>query len=202
MTLAVASLVSYILGALPFAHRLSRRKGIDIFATGTGLAGASNVLKTVGKGSAVLVLVFDLAKGALAIIVSGMMGIEGTVILIPASFAVLGHWNSVFTSFKGGDGMAIGGGVAIALFGYFAIIALVIAALVSIFAQRLPFSSLTSIVAAYIFLILSTSIWAKDELGILAISFGAVAGLIFVHAVLGHSKRNKKTRKIEESGVN
>ena len=90
LTLVVASLVSYIFGALPFAHRLSRRKGIDIFKTGTGLAGASNVLKTVGKGSAVIVLVFDLAKGALAVIVSGMMGIEGTVILIPAAFAVLG----------------------------------------------------------------------------------------------------------------
>tara|TARA_Y100000588_G_scaffold110711_1_gene121351 strand:+ start:291 stop:899 length:609 start_codon:yes stop_codon:yes gene_type:complete len=202
MTLVVASLVSYILGALPFAHRLSRRKGIDIFTTGTGLAGASNVLKTVGKGSAVLVLVFDLAKGALAVIVSGMMGIEGTLILIPASFAVLGHWNSIFTSFKGGDGMAIGGGVAIALFGYFAIIALFIAAVVSIFAQRLPFSSLTSIVAGYIFLILSTSIWAKNELGALAISFGVVAGLIFAHAVFGHSKRNKKIRNIEESGTN
>ena len=170
--------------------------------SGTGLAGASNVLKTVGKGSAVLVLVFDLAKGALAVIVSGMMGIEGTLIMIPASFAVLGHWNSVFTNFKGGDGMAIGGGVAIALFGYFAIIALFIAAVVSIFAQRLPFSSLTSIVAGYIFLILSTYIWAKDELGALVISFGVVAGLIFAHAVFGHSKRNKKIRNFEESGTN
>ena len=188
LTLAVASLVSYIFGALPFAHRLSRRKGIDIFKTGTGLAGASNVLKTVGKGSAVIVLVFDLAKGALAVIVSGMMGIEGSVILIPAAFAVLGHWNSVFTRFKGGDGMAIGGGVAIALFGYFA--------------QKLPFSSLTSIVFGYISLVLSTSILAKNELGTLVLSFGVLAGLIFVHAVLGHSKRNKRTQIFEESETN
>ena len=199
LTLAVASLVCYIFGALPFAHRLSRRKGIDIFKTGTGLAGASNVLKTVCKGPAGLVLVFDLAKGALAVIVSGMMGIEGIVILIPASFAVLGHWNSVFTRFKGGDGMAIGGGVAIALFGYFAILALVVTALVSIFAQRLPFSSLTGIVFGYIFLALSTSILAKNELGTLAMSFGIVIGLIFIHAVLGHSKRNRKGEHFEES---
>ena len=56
--------------------------------------------------------------------------------------------------------------------------------------------------AGYIFLILSTSIWAKNELGALAISFGVVAGLIFAHAVFGHSKRNKKIRNIEESGTN
>ena len=202
LTLAVASLVSYIFGALPFAHRLSRRKGIDIFKTGTGLAGASNVLKTVGKGSAVIVLVFDLAKGALAVIVSGMMGIEGTAILIPATFAVLGHWNSVFTRFKGGDGMAIGGGVAIALFGYFAILAVVVTALVAIFAQKLPFSSLTSIVFGYISLVLSTSILAKNELGTLALSYGVLVALIFVHAVLGHSKRNKRSQIFEESETN
>ena len=202
LTLAVASLVCYIFGALPFAHRLSRRKGIDIFKTGTGLAGASNVLKTVGKGSAVLVLVFDLAKGALAVIVSGMMGIEGTVVLIPAAFAVLGHWNSVFTRFKGGDGMAIGGGVAIALFGYFAILAVVVTALVAIFAQKLPFSSLTSIVFGYISLVLSTSILAKNELGTLALSYGVLVGLIFVHAVLGPSKRNKRSQIFEESETN
>ena len=62
LTLLLASLVSYIFGALPFAHRLSSRKGIDIFSTGTGLAGASNVFRSVGKGSALLVLVFDVAK--------------------------------------------------------------------------------------------------------------------------------------------
>ena len=202
LTLAVASLVSFIFGALPFAHRLSRRKGIDIFKTGTGLAGASNVLKTVGKGSAVIVLVLDLAKGALAVIVSGMMGIEGTVILIPAAFAVLGHWNSVFTRFKGGDGMAIGGGVAIALFGYCAILAVGVTALVAIFAQKLPFSSLTSIVFGYISLVLSTSILAKNELGTLALSYGVLVGLIFVHAVLGHSKRNKRSQIFEESETN
>ena len=60
LTLILACLVSYIFGALPFAHRISRRKGIDIFSIGTGLAGASNVMKNVGRGSALIVLVFDI----------------------------------------------------------------------------------------------------------------------------------------------
>ena len=58
LTLILACLVSYIFGALPFAHRISIRKGIDIFSIGTGLAGASNVMKNVGRWSALMVLVF------------------------------------------------------------------------------------------------------------------------------------------------
>ena len=88
LTLVLACLVSYIFGALPFAHRISRRQGIDIFSIGTGLAGASNVLKNVGRWSGLMVLIFDVAKGALAVIVSVMMGVEGIWIYIPACAAI------------------------------------------------------------------------------------------------------------------
>ena len=91
LTLILACLVSYIFGALPFAHRISRRQGVDIFSIGTGLAGASNVLKNVGRWAALMVLVFDIAKGALAVIVSGMMGVEGVWIFVPACAAIFGH---------------------------------------------------------------------------------------------------------------
>lgn len=193
LTLILACLVSYIFGALPFAHRLSRRKGVDIFTTGTGLAGASNVLKNVGRGSALLVLIFDIAKGALAVIVSGMMGLDGVLILIPGLVAVLGHWNSVFTRFKGGDGMAIGGGIAIALFGVVAVVALFVAALVGMVAQKLPFSSLFSIVAGYA-TIMAISSRNRSEFE-MAVGFGAVACLILIHAIMGHRRRNRVATK-------
>jgi len=193
LTFVLACLVSYIFGALPFAHRLSRRKGIDIFNTGTGLAGASNVLKNVGKGSALLVLIFDIAKGALAVIVSSMMGLEGVLLLIPGFVAVFGHWNSVFTRFKGGDGMAIGGGIAIALFGVVAVIALFVAALVGIVAQKLPVSSLFSIVAGYCtILVISSKSRSEFEM---AVGFGAVVCLILLHAIRGHRRRNRVPAK-------
>ena len=194
LTLLLASLVSYIFGALPFAHRLSSRKGIDIFSTGTGLAGASNVFRSVGKGSALLVLVFDVAKGALAVIVSGMMGVEGIMVLVPAVVAVFGHWNSVFTRFKGGDGMAIGGGVAIGLFGIVAVLAFFVAALVGLVAQRLPFSSLFSIVGGYLTVLLMSQ--GNQEQSNMALGFGAVVVLILIHALLGHRRRNRAFRKV------
>ena len=69
MLLLVAS-ISYVLGALPLADRVSRRRGVNIFHTGTGLAGSSNVLKTVGKVPAAIVFLGDMAKGIVAIFVA------------------------------------------------------------------------------------------------------------------------------------
>ena len=192
VTLVLGCLVSYVFGSLPFAQRLSRRKGVDIFAIGTGLAGASNVLKNVGKGSALLVLVFDVAKGSLAVIVSAMMGVEGLLILIPAGFAVFGHWNSLFTRFKGGDGMVIAGGIALALFGIIGVGAFFVAGLVGLIAQKLPFSSLFSIISGYISLVLISLATGEAEFK-LAIGFGGISLFILLHAMLGHRKRNKVT---------
>ena len=185
----LACLVSYIFGALPFADKISKRKGVDIFQIGTGLAGASNVLKSVGKGSALIVLVFDIAKGALAISVANAMGIDGVLVLVPAAFAIFGHWNSIFTGFKGGDGMAIMGGLAIALFGTVAIIAMLSAGMVSLLAQRLPFSSLTSIIAGYTTIVL-VCLYLGDKVEI-AVWFGAICLLVLFHALVGHSRRNR-----------
>ena len=47
--LLLAIAIGYVLGAIPVADRISRRLGVNIFSTGTGLAGASNVRRTVGK---------------------------------------------------------------------------------------------------------------------------------------------------------
>ena len=192
VTLLLACLVSYVFGALPFAQRLSRRKGIDIFSIGTGLAGASNVLKNVGKGSALLVLVFDVAKGFLAVIVAAMMGVEGLLILIPASFAVFGHWNSLFTRFKGGDGMAIGGGIALALFGMIGLGGFFVGGLVGLVAQKLPFSSLFSIISGYISVLFISVATGESEFH-LALGFGGISLFILLHAILGHRKRNRVT---------
>ena len=189
--LLLACLVSYIFGALPFAEKISKRKGVDIFHIGTGLAGASNVLKSVGKGSGLIVLVFDIAKGALAVSVSLAMGIEGSLIIVPSFFAIFGHWNSVFTRFKGGDGMAIVGGLAIALFGMVAILALLAAGLVSMLAQKLPFSSLTSIIAGYL-TIVALSVYLNSKVEI-AIWFGVICAIVLFHALLGHIRRNRLT---------
>ena len=113
MVLAVAA--GYFLGALPFAHIASRIRGIDVFATGSTLAGTANVFFNVGHRTGALVLVGDVAKGAAAVFAAWALGVPPALILVAGGAAVVGHWKSVFTRFRGGDGMAPLMGVSLAL---------------------------------------------------------------------------------------
>ena len=112
-------LTGYLLGSIPFGlligKMLSRK---DIRQVGSGKTGATNVLRTAGKKAAALVLILDIAKGALAaylaglIFTSSLLAGDPGVNLTPgakslAAFtAMLGHNWPVFTKFRGGRGVA------------------------------------------------------------------------------------------------
>lgn len=113
---AVAAVAAgYLLGALPFAQIASRLRGIDVFATGSTLAGTANVFFNVGHRTGALVLLGDVAKGSAAVFVAWALGVPPALMLVAGGAAVVGHWKSVFTGFKGGDGMAPLMGVSLAL---------------------------------------------------------------------------------------
>ena len=103
-------ILSYILGSINFAYIMAKVKGIDISSSGSGNPGTSNALRTLGKGSAVIVLLGDLLKGALPII----FFYEDQYFLIYGVAAVLGHIYPVFYKFNGGKGVATYLGVYIA----------------------------------------------------------------------------------------
>lgn len=110
-----AIVVSYLLGALPFAHLAGRFKGVDVFSTGNTLAGTANVFFNVGHRTGVLVFLGDVSKGAAAVVTASLLDISGPWALATGGAAVLGHWKSIFSSFRGGDGMAPLMGVALAI---------------------------------------------------------------------------------------
>ena len=113
IVLAVAA--GYFLGALPFAHIASRLRGIDVFSTGSTLAGTANVFFNVGHRTGALVLVGDVAKGSAAVFAAWALDVPPALMLVAGGAAVVGHWKSVFTGFRGGDGMAPLMGVSLAL---------------------------------------------------------------------------------------
>ena len=185
--LLIAIAAGYLIGALPLAMRVSRRQGVDIFGVGTGLAGASNVLKRVGKKSALLVLVGDIAKGVLAVFVGRILGVEGSWILLPAAAAIFGHWSSIFSSFRGGDGLATLGGVIIALFAIGGIVGVAIGAIVSLGGQRIPYTSLLSVVFGYSSVAMLNLI--RQEQLALTLGVGGLSAMVLAHAISGHMKR-------------
>ena len=103
-------IVSYLLGSINFAYITARIKGIDISSEGSGNPGTSNVLRTLGKGSAAIVLFGDLLKGAIPII----FFYQDQYFLVYGLAAVVGHIYPVFYRFKGGKGVATYVGVYVA----------------------------------------------------------------------------------------
>ena len=101
---------SYLLGSINFAYITARIKGIDISSEGSGNPGTSNILRTLGKGSAAFVLFGDLLKGAIPI----LFYYQDQYFLIYGLAAVLGHIYPLFYRFKGGKGVATYLGVYIA----------------------------------------------------------------------------------------
>ena len=186
-TLLVAVIVGYLLGALPLAVQISRRLGIDIFSTGTGLPGASNVLHAVGRVPALFVLLGDMGKGALAVVAADFIGVEGTWLLLPAAAAVVGHWKPVFTRFRGGDALATLGGVTVALFPIMGTVSVLVGMLVTFGGQRMPYPSLLGVVLAYATLVALNLAYDGDT--VLALGNGGLAGLVLAHALLGHRRR-------------
>jgi acyl phosphate:glycerol-3-phosphate acyltransferase len=109
-----AAIIAYLLGSIPFGLVLTRLAGYgDIRAIGSGNIGATNVLRTGNKMLALLTVLLDCAKGAVAVLVAAQFGPDMPVIAGAAVF--LGHLFPPWLGFKGGKGVATAGGVLLAI---------------------------------------------------------------------------------------
>ena len=105
---------AYLLGTFPTAILVGRRRGIDPTAAGSGNPGASNTFRTMGRRAGALVLLGDLAKGALAA-GAGLATGNRAVGVACGLAAVLGHVAPVTRRFRGGKGVATAAGMALVL---------------------------------------------------------------------------------------
>jgi glycerol-3-phosphate acyltransferase PlsY len=142
--LLAAAVIGYLLGSIPFGLLLTRLAGHgDIRQIGSGNIGATNVLRTGGKGLAALTVLLDLVKGAAAVVSAERWGHEAA--LAAAGCAIVGHMFPVWLGFRGGKGVATALGVLIPLAWP---VALVTAVLWMATALLFHYSSLAALVAA------------------------------------------------------
>ncbi|MBK1657930.1 glycerol-3-phosphate 1-O-acyltransferase PlsY [Paracraurococcus ruber] len=114
MILLLALALGYALGSIPFGLVLTRAAGLgDIRQIGSGNIGATNVLRTGSKALAAATLLLDLLKGVAALLAAGALWGE-TAGLVAGFGAMLGHAFPAWLGFKGGKGVATGGGVLLA----------------------------------------------------------------------------------------
>ena len=132
---AAGLVIAYLIGATPTGYLAALwLKGIDIREHGSKSVGATNVLRTVGKWPALVVLIVDLLKGVAAIVFARWLfpwlqtwpsitspsafnlqtwtpwavGLAGLAVL-------LGHSRSIWLKFAGGKSAATGLGVLLAI---------------------------------------------------------------------------------------
>ncbi|MFQ5881518.1 MAG: glycerol-3-phosphate 1-O-acyltransferase PlsY [Candidatus Methylomirabilales bacterium] len=111
--------IAYLIGSIPFGLLVSQAVArVDIRRYGSGNIGTANVLRTVGKGAAVLTLAGDLLKGFLPALAARLLGGSELLVAGVGMAAVLGHNWSIYLRFTGGKGVAttLGALLAIALF--------------------------------------------------------------------------------------
>jgi glycerol-3-phosphate acyltransferase PlsY len=111
---ALALLVGYLLGSIPFGLLLTRMAGKgDIRDIGSGNIGATNVLRSGSKKLAALTLLLDAAKGAVAVLIAQMIWPDA--VRFAAAGALIGHLFPIWLKLKGGKGVATFLGILIAL---------------------------------------------------------------------------------------
>jgi glycerol-3-phosphate acyltransferase PlsY len=107
-------LVGYLLGSIPFGLIITRLGGAgDVRQIGSGNIGATNVLRTGRKGLALLTLLGDGGKGAVAVLLFRYLAGEEMAALAGGG-AFFGHIFPVWLGFKGGKGVATFFGVLLA----------------------------------------------------------------------------------------
>ena len=128
--LIVIAMVGYLIGSINLSIILSHLMGKgDIRNYGSGNAGTTNTLRTLGKLPALAVLLFDIFKGVIAIFAGvwlmglGIQNMDPNHMdlaieyaeLVAGFFAILGHNFPIYYGFKGGKGIATSLGVILTI---------------------------------------------------------------------------------------
>lgn len=146
-------LAGYLLGSIPFGYLLVRvQSGGDIRAMGSGNIGATNVARTSGWPVGVATLIFDTAKGFLAVALTGhFTGGNIRFMMFAGLAAILGHVFPVWLRFAGGKGVATALGVFLAICWPAAAAAVALFMIVAAFWRYVSLASISAAAALPVF---------------------------------------------------
>lgn len=153
MTQAAVVALAYLLGSIPFAFLAGRARGLDLRTIGSGNLGAANVFRNLGRGMGIAVMAADILKGVVAVVIARALT-DDPWPAIAAGAAMAGHVYPVWLRFKGGKGVAVGGGAVI---GLMPLAALIIVGIWFVVVATTRYTSLAAIVGS---LVATPLVWA------------------------------------------
>ena len=194
--LVVIVLLAYVIGSIPPAVWVGKYfYGIDIREHGSGNAGATNVLRTLGKKAAISVLIMDMVKGFAAVNLSWFTSYSPTdnewigIRSALAIAAILGHIFPLFAQFRGGKGVATMTGTLLALNPAAASIAIVFFSVILSFTK---YVSLSSMVTALMLPVIFGALFGSG----MALNLYSFAVAVII--LITHRKNIKRLLKGEE----
>ena len=152
MAALISTLISFLVGSIPTGYLIAKYvKKIDIRQHGSGNVGATNVLRVAGKGLGAVVFVLDFLKGLVPVLLfTSIFGSDERLrdmnVWVGLG-AILGHIYSPFLRFRGGKGIATGGGVVCGTYPILFLAAILTWALAFIIFRYVSVSSLASLLA-------------------------------------------------------
>jgi len=179
MTDLIVFLAAYVIGATPFGYFAGKLKGIDIREHGSGNIGATNVLRTLGKGVGIPVFILDVLKGAVPVLLAQILFSESDITAVLAALGtILGHTFTFWLGFKGGKGVATSGGAILALVPL-ALLGGLVAWLAVFYSTRyVALASIVAAVAIPVVVAIQTLIW--KSVGYPLLVFSIVVGALVV----------------------
>ena len=149
----IIALIAYAIGSVNFSVIISKKTaGFDVREKGSGNAGSTNMLRSVGKKAAVLTLICDILKGVvsigIAILIGNIFKIEEGAILVQISAisVVIGHTFPIFYGFKGGKGVATSLGILLIVNWQIGLICLVFALVLMVLTRMVSLGSCSAAV--------------------------------------------------------
>jgi glycerol-3-phosphate acyltransferase PlsY len=173
--LAIAFVLGYLLGSIPFGLLLTKLTGgPDIRTIGSGNIGATNVLRTGKKAVAAATLLGDILKGTAAVLLVASLSSLSAALLAGLG-AFLGHVFPVWLRFKGGKGVATYIGILLGLAWPFALLFGVVWLVVALLSR---YSSLSALIASAV---TPPALWWSGQPEIAALFLLMSALLWFMH---------------------
>ena len=189
ITYIVIAIIAYLIGSVNFSIIISKKMaGFDVREKGSGNAGTTNMLRSVGKRAAALTLVCDILKGVVAILVAILAGaiiknLDKSLLVQLAGIAVvIGHTFPIFFGFKGGKGVATSLGVLLMVNWKIGLICLVFAVILIALTRMVSVGSVgAAILYPVLVLFIGTNFTVSEGSGYLVFSILLALLVAFNH---------------------
>ncbi len=195
-TYIIVALIAYAIGSINFSVIISRKMaGFDVREKGSGNAGTTNMLRSVGKKAALFTLICDILKGVIAILIAFIAGkiaqdVDRVLLVqIAGILVVFGHTFPIFFEFKGGKGIATSLGVLMMINWQIGLICLVFALVIMAFTKMV---SMGSVGAAILFPVLTLFINTNFIIEAKGIRYFVFSVLLAAFVIFNHRENIKR----------